>query len=224
MKALLPNLITSVRFLLALVFCVLLENYQHTKDGPRVLLDVAFSIFVFTAVTDILDGYLARRWNQESTFGRILDPLVDKVLVIGAFLYLASDHFAVVENGRMVNASHVAVWMVVLILIRELLVTGLRGFSEAQGLAFRATIPGKLKMFVQCWAAGATMMITSHLSDLGDSAQVFWSRVRTLSLWAMVLVTFFSMLVYVARARVLFTMAMKGRGGEASPPSAPKKD
>lgn len=212
MKARLPNLITSVRFLLALVFFGLLECYQHDLTDPsdRWILDLAFTFFVITAVTDILDGYLARRWNQESTFGRIVDPLVDKVLVIGAFLYLASKHFAVVTpTGDIVNATGVAPWMTVVVLVRELLVTGLRGFSESQGLNFKATIPGKIKMLVQCVAAGGAMIVTSRMADLE------WAiHVRNFLLWAMVVVTIFSMLVYAERARALFSMAMKGRSGE----------
>jgi len=209
MKARLPNLITSIRFLLALVFCLLMQAYHHGQSRPS-LLDVATAMFVLTAVTDILDGYLARRWNQETTFGRILDPLVDKVLVIAAFLYLASEHFAVPNGaGGVTNASGVSAWMVVLVLIRELLVTGLRGFSESQGLSFKATIPGKIKMFTQCVAAGTAMVVTAHLSGRGWAVMV-----RSITLWAMVVVTAISLLVYIGRARDLLGMAMKGRSGE----------
>lgn len=212
MKARLPNLITSVRFLLALVFFVLMDLYHYREDrGNVALLDWAFWMFVVTAVTDILDGYLARRWNQESTFGRILDPLVDKVLVIGAFVYLASDHFsAQAADGRFYNVTGVAAWMVILILIRELLVTGLRGFSEAKGLSFKATIPGKIKMFVQCVAAGGALAITAHCDTLFSHPAWMW--VRTILLWAMVVVTTISMLVYIERARHLFSLAMQKDG------------
>ncbi|MDD4891706.1 MAG: CDP-alcohol phosphatidyltransferase family protein [Phycisphaerae bacterium] len=219
MKARLPNLITSVRFLLALVFAVLMENYHFGRGNVHVL-DWAFGIFCFTAVTDILDGYLARRWKQESTFGRIVDPLVDKVLVIAAFLYLASNHFAELKNGALVNASGVAVWMVVLILVRELLVTGLRGFSESQGLSFKATIPGKIKMFVQCVSAGTAMIVTAHQPAFLNFAP--WAiEFRQATLWAMVVVTTFSMLVYIERARMLLTVAM--RGPEKNSPAAKEK-
>jgi CDP-diacylglycerol--glycerol-3-phosphate 3-phosphatidyltransferase len=208
MKAILPNLITSVRFLMALVFFVLMECYQYVPESPTDggMLDWAFTIFVFTALTDILDGYLARRWKKESTFGRILDPLVDKVLVIGAFLYLAGDHFVILERGVARNVTGVAGWMVVLILIRELLVTGLRGFSEAKGLSFKATIPGKIKMFVQCFAAGTVMVITGHSNSLPAWQGLFLHT----SLWAMVIVTVFSMLVYIERARSLLANSIGG--------------
>lgn len=212
MKAALPNLITSVRFLLAIVFFVLMEGYRHTVSSVLVL-DWAFGVFVFTAVTDIVDGYLARRWKQESTFGRIVDPLVDKVLIIGAFLYLASDHFAVVRDGQFINASGVAAWMVVLILIRELLVTGLRGFSEAQGLSFKATIPGKIKMFVQCIAAGTVMVVTGH-AHTWFPGEAWPYLLRDATLWAMVVVTAISMLVYIERARSLLALAFGARKGD----------
>ncbi|MCG3178104.1 MAG: CDP-diacylglycerol--glycerol-3-phosphate 3-phosphatidyltransferase [Phycisphaerae bacterium] len=213
MKARLPNLITSVRFVLALFFFGFMEAYHHGDSGSARILDIAFALFFITAVTDVLDGYLARKWNQESTFGRIVDPLVDKVLVIGAFIYLASSHFAVVSADGLRNASGVAVWMVALVLVRELVVTGLRGFSESQGLDFKATIPGKLKMFFQCMAAGAAMLVTNHMSDM---TWALW--LRSGLLWAMVIITFFSMLVYLERARTLFTMALKGKAGEKGNP------
>jgi len=227
MKAALPNVITSGRFVLALIFFVLMENYRHgTYPGgppgsPLWVLDLAFALFVITAVTDILDGYLARRWKQESAFGRILDPLVDKVLIVGAFIYLASSHFACYGPGfcpgdaqptaRIAyNASGVAPWMVVLILIRELLVTGLRGFSEAQGLSFKATIPGKVKMFVQCFAAGTVMVVTGHAEQLFPG-QHWPYLLRDGTLWLMVVVTVFSMLVYMERARGLLLLGLRGR-------------
>jgi CDP-diacylglycerol--glycerol-3-phosphate 3-phosphatidyltransferase len=116
MKINLPNQITLGRLILAVVFFVLLAQFdiQH----PRIwLLDLCFALFIVAALTDWLDGYLARKHNQVTAFGRVLDPFVDKVLVCGTFVFLAGPAF-VNDAGR--NVTYVAPWMVVLILGRGL--------------------------------------------------------------------------------------------------------
>src|SRR5437660_2825027 len=97
------------------------------------------AILVVAAVTDWLDGYLARRYNQTSSFGRVLDPLTDKVLICGAFIFLLPVRDAGLEP-----------WMVTVVVARELLITGLRGFLEQRGAVFGADWLGKLKMVRQC--------------------------------------------------------------------------
>src|SRR5206468_3179704 len=98
-------------------------------------------------ISDIIDGYLARLQNQVTSFGRVLDPFVDKVLVGGAFILLSGPNFI---NTNGVHVSGVEPWMVVLIIGRELLVTSLRGVSESQGRQYAASLHGKIKMVVQC--------------------------------------------------------------------------
>ncbi len=133
----LPNLLTIARLVLASVFFLILGWYRF-PSGPDWALWVAIILFIIAASTDYLDGYLARRWNVESQFGRIMDPFCDKVLILGAFIYLAGPRFvdpiAVKEpqefafhilKGNMVSGIYP--WMVALILARELLVTGIRG-------------------------------------------------------------------------------------------------
>jgi CDP-diacylglycerol--glycerol-3-phosphate 3-phosphatidyltransferase len=114
---------------------------------------VAVGIFIVAAITDALDGYLARRWEAISMFGRIMDPFCDKVLVLGAFVYLAGPRFVVqewVDDGRFLTmATAVYPWMVVLILARELLVTGIRGVVESGGTSFGSMWSGKAKMILQ---------------------------------------------------------------------------
>src|SRR5262245_52723785 len=123
-----PNQITIGRLFLAVVFCVLLAQYSATQHATRGwMLEWCFWIFIVAAVSDIVDGYLARLQNQVTSFGRVLDPFVDKVLVGGAFILLSGPNF-VGADGRSVTG--VAPWMVVLIIGRELLVTSLRGVSE----------------------------------------------------------------------------------------------
>jgi CDP-diacylglycerol--glycerol-3-phosphate 3-phosphatidyltransferase len=109
----------------------------------RLYSNLCFWLFVGIAATDYLDGYLARKGNQITSFGRIADPFVDKVLIIGAMVYLA-----VLEWSR----GWFPAWIVVIVVAREFLVTGIRGYVESLGLAFPADWFGKIKMIVQCIA------------------------------------------------------------------------
>ncbi len=153
----LPNMITMARLVLAGGFFLILNSYRyghgHSRDW---ILLAAIGTFILAAVTDWLDGYLARKWHVESTFGRIMDPFCDKVLVLGAFIYLSGPRFidpiAVKQGFYLTNITGVYPWMVVTMLGRELLVTGIRGELEGQGVKFGANIWGKLKMVLQAVA------------------------------------------------------------------------
>src|SRR5262245_6945143 len=114
----LPNQLTASRVLLALVLFVFIE----LKLWLACLL-----VFVVASVTDWLDGYLARKQGLVSTLGRNLDPLVDKVLVCGAYIFLLPD-----GDGE----GWLKPWMVTLVVARELVITGLRSFLENQGAKF----------------------------------------------------------------------------------------
>lgn len=144
-----PNRITALRFVGSLVLFFVLsvwgESDPHAIEG---YLDVAFWLFIAIAASDYLDGWLARRGNQVTSFGRIADPFVDKVLVIGTMVYLA-----VLEWSR----PWFPAWIVVVVVAREFLVTGIRGYVESQGLAFPADWFGKVKMIVQCIAIGIVL-------------------------------------------------------------------
>ena len=146
LKRQLPNIITSIRMLMVVAFAALLEATPSGPNGPdAAALLAAAGLFVVAALSDALDGHLARRWNVISRFGRIMDPLADKLLVLTAFMYLASPLFEV--DGMML--SRVAPWMVAVILGRELAVTSLRGMLEADGVDASASTAGKLKMVLQ---------------------------------------------------------------------------
>ncbi len=195
MRINLPNQITISRLILAIVFFALLAHYQHAAARPR-LLDVCFVIFVVAAATDALDGYLARKQNQVTSLGRVLDPFVDKVLICGAFVFFASSHF-LDAGGR--NATGVEAWMVVVIVGRELLVTGLRGFSESRGQAYAAMTFGKVKMALQSVTAATILLVLAHPDTVLGSRSV--GIVRTVLVWATVLVTALSMAQYLVRSR-----------------------
>lgn len=144
-----PNRITMLRFVGSLVLFLVLSLWG--ESDPREVgaaLDVCFWLFLLIAFSDYLDGYLARRGNHITAFGRIADPFVDKVLVIGTMIYLAVLDW---------SDEWFPAWIVVLVVAREFLVTGIRGYVESQGLAFPADWFGKVKMIVQCIAIGVVL-------------------------------------------------------------------
>src|SRR5262245_59811130 len=97
----LPNQITVARLFISVIFLWLLSyfDWRH-REEQYWMIDLAFWLFIIAAVSDILDGYLARRQNQVTSFGRILDPFVDKILVCGGFILLLGRNF-VDEQGVM---------------------------------------------------------------------------------------------------------------------------
>lgn len=187
----LPNALTLLRLVLAAAFFVALEFYavERTAAWPA---DLAVGFFVLAALTDAADGYLARRWSATSTFGRIMDPLCDKVLVLGAFVYLAAPRFVDPETAKL--ATGVLPWMVVAILFRELLVTSIRGVAESMGIAFGANWWGKWKMILQTIAIPAVLLLVAHF----DPERTAWARwTRDGLVWATLIVTLASGLPYV---------------------------
>ena len=106
---------------------------------------VAIVIFLVASFTDILDGHLARRRNQVSNLGKLLDPIADKLLVSAALIVLVEKHLA-------------PAWVVVIILGREFVVTGLRSLAAAEGIIIQAQMSGKIKMWAQCVAIVALLI------------------------------------------------------------------
>lgn len=199
----LPNALTVLRLVLAAVFFLVLNVYRY-GDPPRNrwALLVSVVVFVLAALTDILDGNLARRWQVESTFGRIMDPFCDKVLIIGAFLYLAGARFvdplAVQEGSFFTMITGVYPWMVAIILARELLVTSVRGELEGRGVHFGANVWGKLKMILQSIGVPVILVIVWLDPAAPGREPLAWSR--DILVYAIVVVTALSGIPYVTRA------------------------
>jgi len=126
----LPNFLTVIRILLIPVFVVLFSD--PTPDRSL----AAAIVFVVAAVTDLLDGYLARRHSQITRLGRLLDPIADKLLVLSGLILL-------------VQFDRVAAIVAILIIAREVAVTGVRAIAAAQGIIIEAETTGKYKMVVQ---------------------------------------------------------------------------
>lgn len=184
-----PNRITALRFLGALVLFVIFALWG--ADGSRLLvMQISFWLFILVASTDFVDGYLARRDNLITSFGRVADPFVDKVLVLGAMIFLA-----VLEWSR----PWFPAWIVVAVLSRELLVTGMRGYVESLGKPFPADWFGKIKMTLQCIAIGVVLGI--HAFPWPGWADTFLGWAGHGFVWATLITSVGSGISYVLRTR-----------------------
>ncbi len=157
-----PNILTFLRLGLTIIFLAMVLYWPYIADRPS-FLDVAFILFVIAGLTDVVDGHIARRWNATSKFGRMIDPLVDKILVCGAFIC-----FAIIGVPKLFDwgptTLRIVHWTVAGVLIaREAYVTVLRQWAEAHGINFAAVRLGKIKMFVQVFAIGTVLIKVAHV-------------------------------------------------------------
>jgi len=182
-----PNLLSFARIPLAVVLFACIVNAAWLAG---------LVVFLVATLTDWLDGWWARRFDQQAPLGRSLDPLTDKVLLAGAFVYFIP-----------VPAAGVAPWMATVVVARELLVTGLRGMVEATGKKFGADWFGKLKMGLQC-AVLIGILLIQWLRDLTRTPGrhppgvllEFLEPVQLVLLWAMLVATVGSGLQYLVKA------------------------
>ncbi len=171
-----PNSLTISRLVLAAAVYLLIEFGAYGW---------ALATFVIAAATDTLDGYFARLLHQESPLGRQLDPLIDKVIVAGCYIYLAA-----------IPGTGVRPWMVTAIVVRELLIQGLRSHLEGQGQAFGAKMAGKLKTVTQCASVSAVLLSL----QLGSASPQWFLYGRDALTWLAVALTIYSGIVYVKLA------------------------
>ncbi|MGC9972561.1 MAG: CDP-diacylglycerol--glycerol-3-phosphate 3-phosphatidyltransferase [Bryobacteraceae bacterium] len=158
----LPNLLTLLRifFVPLLVAALVQEDLMITMWGVIVTNDLlALAIFLAASATDLLDGYLARRWKQVTTVGTLLDPIADKLLISAALIAL-------------VQVRVVPAWIVILIVGREFAVTGLRSIAATAGYTIRASELGKTKMLAQVIAV-SIVLVGMHWRVLAPAAMVF---------------------------------------------------
>lgn len=196
----LPNTLTVLRLVLAGAFFAALNLFRY-PDVNVIWGNIAIVLFIAAAITDALDGYLARRWHVESTFGRIMDPFCDKVLILGAFIYLCGPRFAIPDGAIELGgdrpiklATNVYPWMVVVILARELLVTGIRGLVEGQGVKFTTKWSGKAKMILQSIMVPLVLLLVVNFEPSKNE----WANVSCLVMvWVTVVVTVWSGIPYI---------------------------
>ncbi len=157
----LPNLLTLLRiFFVPLLVAALVQENLSVSFGDLILTNefLALAIFLVAAATDLLDGYLARRWMQVTTVGTLLDPIADKLLISAALIALVQVHV-------------VTAWMAILIIAREFAVSGLRAIAAAEGYTIKASELGKTKMISQV-AAVSLVMLSMHWKELRPAAVI----------------------------------------------------
>ena len=189
----LPNRLTLARFILTMVMIVLAalppsttENLLHWKIG--------FVIGVIAGVTDFLDGYLARKFDLVTDFGKLMDPLVDKIFTVSGFVIL-------------VQQGHLPGWVAIVILTREFGVTGLRGMAAAKGEVIAAVPIGKLKTLLQMltlllggfiWVGW--LSLDMQLPGINLGLETIWITVY----WGVAAITVYSGIDYFIKGRNLY--------------------
>jgi len=162
-----PNFLTILRifFVPLLVAALVQENVSLRVGGVLVTNEwLALTIFLSAAATDLLDGYLARRWRQVTTIGTLLDPIADKLLVSAALISL-------------VQVRALPAWMAILIVGREFAVSGLRSIAAAEGYTVQASDLGKTKMFSQVVAISCMLLSVRHRSLTTPGMILMWGVV-----------------------------------------------
>ena len=144
-----PNVLTLARILLIPVFIIL---FVHPTPDQSLAAAIVFAV---AAVTDMLDGYIARRTGQVTKLGKLLDPIADKLLVLSALILL-------------MNVERVSALVVLLIVGRELAVTGIRAIAAGEGMIIPAETTGKYKMALQVVAIVLLILEGTGLAELGN--------------------------------------------------------
>ena len=174
-----PNMLTLLRVILVPVFMWALLSGFYV---------VAIVIFVVASLTDQLDGYLARKNNQVTTFGKLMDPLADKILTISALVCLLG-----------IGAKYVTSWVVMIIIARELIVTGIRQLAMGENTVIAASQWGKAKTVSQMAALIAVMLDLIVPLRWGNFELTFWLVAIA------VILTVYSGIDYVVKNRHLIT-------------------
>ncbi|MFH1873788.1 MAG: CDP-diacylglycerol--glycerol-3-phosphate 3-phosphatidyltransferase [Pseudomonadota bacterium] len=165
----LPNSITFGRLLIApvlILFLLIIEHYPEKPHLGRWMALVSGLVFAVAMATDMLDGYLARRAQTTSTFGKFLDPLADKLLFITAMI-------------MMVPLGWIPAWLVAIFFVREVTITALRGIAVEEGIVIDASHWGKYK---SAFVSSATTCLLLHYPFLG----VHWNLIG----WALMVPSF----------------------------------
>ncbi|MBP0614037.1 CDP-diacylglycerol--glycerol-3-phosphate 3-phosphatidyltransferase [Jiella mangrovi] len=172
----LPNILTYARIVCVplVVMCFFMEGQLRSPDYARW---TALGIFIAASITDYFDGYLARAWNQSSTIGRMLDPIADKLLVAAVLLLLAAE-------GSIAGWS---LWAAIIILCREILVSGLREYLAELKVSVPVTRLAKWKTTIQMVAIAFLLA-----GPAGDEFLPGITQVGLVLLWISALVTLYT--------------------------------
>ena len=171
-----PNLLTYARILAVpvIVLCFFVEGRLQSSDFARW---TAFGLFAVASITDYLDGYLARIWNQTSNIGRMLDPIADKLLVASVLLLMAAD-------GTIAGWT---IWAAIIILCREMLVSGLREYLADLKVSVPVTRIAKWKTTIQMVAIGLLLA-----GPAGDKVLPYTTELGIGMLWIAAIITMYT--------------------------------
>ena len=181
-----PNALVGVRLILSVGVFILLGTQDILLS--QALLILAASLFGVAAISDALDGMLARKFNAITRLGRIMDPLADKVLIIGSLIMLAGPSFA--------GTAGFTGWMVIIIITRELLITSLRGMLESEGIDASANWSGKAKMALQSVSIPLILLLLAFDRFNEPGQQYLINGIA----WLTTIVTAVSALPYITKA------------------------
>lgn len=180
------NKVTMIRVFLVPVFMVLFLMDSAAYPWAHW---AALGVFILASITDAVDGHIARKYNQTTTFGKFVDPLADKVLTTAAFLIL-------MHYGRM------NVWALMAVITREFMVAGVRLLAAGEGNVIAASIWGKLKTVTQMVAIIAAMMLFELDGFLGTPAAL----ISDILIWISVAFTIISGIDYLVKNRHLIKL------------------
>lgn len=174
----LPNLLTYGRIIAVplLVFCFYLEGKLQSSDFARWS---ALAIFIIASITDYFDGYLARAWKQTSSIGKMLDPIADKLLIASCLLLLAADTERTIAGWTL--------WAAIIILCREILVSGLREYLAELKVSVPVTQLAKWKTAVQMLAIGFLLA-----GSAGDKIIPYVTETGITLLWIAAIITLYT--------------------------------
>ena len=173
-----PNLLTYGRILAVplIVLCFFIEGRLESSDFARW---AAFWLFVAASITDYLDGYLARAWDQTSNIGRMLDPIADKLLVSVCLFLLAADPAQTIKGWSL--------WAAIIILCREILVSGLREYLADLKVSVPVTRIAKWKTAIQMFAIAFLLA-----GPAGDKVLPYTTEIGITLLWVAALITMYT--------------------------------
>lgn len=209
-----PNLVSLGRLAMApfLFLFLYLEKYLNA-DGETIFFGVAAGVvFLVAALTDILDGYLARKTGQVTDIGKFLDPLADKVMVATALILL-------------INLGRLPAWIGLIIILREMVITGLRGMASTRGTVIAASSLGKSKMVFQDIAIVCLLFHTSLDFGLGLVPRwlgwLTYHEIGTVVMYVAVFYTLYSGYDYIKKFVDSETERAEAAAGEEKPSEIP---
>lgn len=195
-----PNQLSAARLVISFVV------FGATALG---FYKTALVLFLIAAGTDWIDGWYARKYDQVTQLGRILDPFCDKILICGTYILLAIE-----MDSDFGWYEKIAGWMAVVVVGRELLVTVLRSLIEGSGGDFSAKMAGKLKMWFQCIAVVACFLALITIQNSDSSTVPTWLRfVVAISVWLSIASTLHSGWLYVKSAKDFILPSADGNEG-----------